>query len=196
MGRARFLTVLMVSSALALLAVSAQAGSYNRPDILDVNDGSSYTDSGPSSAFVRAFMYADDDRAGVWGSMSGSARDANFRVHLFTYLYQPDTMSRNHRRAKANQKRYMFVDVTLRTMPYNGFVGRETGIVEDCKGAMTADDRDSDDNFDLSPAGDDRIRGRLRCHRDVLDDLGFDNVEVDAIQGIIGNRTRLNISLP
>jgi hypothetical protein len=141
-------------------------------------------------------MFADDDGAGVWGSMSGSARSASFRVELFTYLWQPDSMMRNHRRAKANQKRYMYVQIGLRSEPYGGFLGSANSIVEDCKGAMTADDRDNDGDFDLNPAGDDRIRGRLRCHRDVLDDLGISAAGIDIIQGIIGSRLRLNINLP
>jgi len=197
MARVRLLTVLMVSSALVLLAVSAQGGAaFNRPDVLDVNDSSSYTDTGSSAAFVWARMYADDDGAGVWGSMSGSARSANYRVELFTSLWQPDSIMRNHRRAKANQKRYMYVRVRLRSEPYGGFLGGVDAIVEGGKGAMTADDKDNDGNFDLSPAGDDRIRGRLRCHRDVLEDLDLPVDAIDIIQGIIGNRTRLNINLP
>lgn len=197
MGRVRLLTALTISSALVLLAGSAQAGFFNRPDVLDVNDSSYYADTGPSSAFVRAFMYADDDWASVWGSMSASARDTSFRVVLFTYLWQPDTAMRNHRRARANQKRYMYLDITIRTVPYNGFAERNSiYVAEKCKGAMTAEDRDNDGDFDLSPAGDDRIRGRLRCHRDILDDLGFSSTAIEILQGIIGNRTRLNISLP
>jgi len=196
MGRARFLTVLMISSALALLTVSAQAGWFNRPDILDVSDSSSYTYTGSNSTWVRAFMYADDDWASVWGSMSGSAQDSNNRVQLFTYLWQPDNMMRNHRRAKANQKRYMYVQVQLRTVPYNALVDSNNTIVEECKGAMSADDRDRDDSFDLTPGGDDRIRGRLRCHRDVLEDLGFSPADITTIQDIIGRRTGFSIRLP
>ena len=197
MLRTRFLALLMVSSALVLLATSAQGGaSFNRVDILDVNDSSAYTDSGSSAPFVRAFMYADDDWASVWGSMSASARSANHLVQIFTYLYQPDSMVRNHRRAKANQKRFMYVQIWLRALPGNTLLARETDTVEGCKGSMKADDRDRDGNFSLSPTGDDTIRGRLRCPRGVLSDLGFSAGEVDTIQGIIGNRVRLNISLP
>jgi hypothetical protein len=198
MARVRLSTVLMVSSALVLVAANAQAGGgfNNRPDILDVNDSSSYNGSGPSSNFVWARMYADASSAGVWGSMSGSARSANYRVELFTSLWQPDSIMRNHRRAKANQKRYMYIQIGLRSEPYGGFLGSVNSIVEGCKGAMTADDKDNDGNFDLSPAGDDRIRGRLRCHRDVLEDLDISADAIDIIQGIIGNRTRLDINLP
>jgi len=197
MGRVRLLTVSTVSSALVLLTVSAQAGWFNRPDVLDVSDSSSYTGTGPSAAFVRAFMYADDDWAGVWGSMSGSAQSANHRMELFTYLWQPDSVMRNHRRARANQKRYMYIQVRLRTAPFGAVIlASESAIIEECKGAMTADDRDNDGNFDLSPAGDDRIRGRLRCYKNVLDDLGFSSTEIDIMQGIIGTKTRLNINLP
>jgi hypothetical protein len=142
-------------------------------------------------------MYADASSAGVWGSMSGSARSADYRVELFTSLWQPDSTMRNHRRAKANQKRYMYLRVRLRSEPYGGFLSGFDAFVEDCRGAMTADDRDDDGDFELdNPMSDDRIRGRLRCHRDVLKDLDIPADAIDIIQGIIGNRTRLNINLP
>jgi hypothetical protein len=196
MGRVRFLTVLIISSALVLSAASAQAGWFNRPDILDVSDSSSYTYDGDYDTWVRAFMYADDDWASVWGSMSASGRDGNHIVNVYTQLYQPDNMMRNHRKAKASQKRYMYMMMALRTSPYGSTVDRNSTIVEDCKGSMQADDRDNDGSFDLSPAGDDRIRGKLRCRRDMLEELGFSPNDIDSIEGIIGNRTKMNIRLP
>jgi hypothetical protein len=197
MGRVRLLTVLMVSSALVLVAANAQAqAAFNRPEILDASDGSSYTEPGPSSARVGAAMFASAYGPEVAGYMWASEQDSSTRVELLAYLWQPDSMMRTHRRAKANQKRYMFIKIALRTVPYGSPLTTRSDIVEDCKGTMTADDRDNDGIFDLNPRRDDRIRGSLRCHRDVLDELDFSTADIDTIQGIIGNRIRLNINLP
>jgi hypothetical protein len=196
MGRVRFLTVLMVSSAFMLVAANTQAGLFNRPDILDVADGSSHQYVDDNSTWVRAFMYADDDWASVWGSMSASGRDNNNIVQLFTYLWQPDKTSRNHRRAKADQKRYMWIQMALKTVTYGSTIAYHSTAIEDCKGSMSADDRDRDGEFDVTKTSDDRIRGKLRCRKDLLEDLGFGPVEIIAIEGIIGNRTKLSIRLP
>jgi hypothetical protein len=128
--------------------------------------------------------------------MSASGRDNNNIVEVFTYLWQPDKAMRNHRKAKADQKRYMYVWMALKTATYGGTVAIESDIVEDCKGSMQADDRDNDGTFDVTKTSDDRIRGKLRCRKDLLKDLGFGPNEIDAIEGIIGNRTKLNIRLP
>ena len=194
MGRVRILVVSMVSSALMLLAVSAQAGGFNRPDLLDVDDSSSYTGTGSSLPFSWAWMTADYDDADVSGSMSGSIRDSNHLVRVWSQLYQPDTTRRNHRSARINQKRYVNVWVALYTV--SGTVDINSGFPEKCKGAMRADDRDRDGNYNLTPLGDDRIRGRLRCPRDVLSDLGFSAANVDIIQNLIGRSTKFNIKLP
>ena len=197
MGKNRFLTALMVGSALVLLATSAQGGAdFNRPDLLDVSDSSSYTDSGSSSRFARAFMYGHATWASVYGSMSSSARSTDHLVQTFTYLHQPDSMMRNHRRAKGSQKRYTYLTIWIRALPGYTVLASGSDVVEDCKVAMTADDRDRDGIFDLDPAGDDTLKGRLKCSRGVLSDLGFSAGEVDIIQDILGKRTKLKINLP
>ena len=196
MVRTRIVTVLMVGSALVLLAGSAQAGAaFNRPDLLDVDDDTGYWDSG-SSEWSWAGAYADDDRNNAFGSMSGSVRDANHRVRVYAQLYQPDTLMRNHRRAKISQKRYTWVRVGLYTQPTGSLVDANSTAIEDCRGAITADDRDRDEDFDLDPAGDDTIRGRLKCPRGILSDLGFSPTDVDTIQGLVGKRIQLKINLP
>jgi hypothetical protein len=197
MGRVRFLTVLMVGSALVLLAASAQGQvNYDRPDILDVYDGSSYLYVDDNDTRVEANMYASSTGPWVSGSMSATAQDANNKVEVYTWLFQPDKTSRNHRRAKADQKRYMWVQMALRTVTYGSTIASHSTAIEDCKGSMSADDRDKDGMFDVTPTSDDRIRGKLRCKRDMLEDLGFGPVEIIAIEGIIGNRTKLSIRLP
>jgi hypothetical protein len=204
MLRARFLTSLMISGALVMLAASAQGGAnFNRLDILDVDESSSYQGTTGSMPFSWAFMYADDDWASVWGSMSGSVQDANNRVRIWSQLYQPDTMKRNHRMAKADQKRYTAVWVALYALPTgtqttSPMVASNSGHPEKCKAQIKADDRDKDGSFDMGllSSGEDRIRARLRCPKDVLEQLGFTPVEVGAIQGLIGTRTKFNIRLP
>jgi hypothetical protein len=201
MGRTRILTVLMVSSALVLSAVSAQGGAtFNRPDLLDVNDNTGYRDA-VNSEWSWAGAYADDDWNNAFGSMSGSVRDANHRVRVYAQLYQPDTIKRNHRRAKMSQKRYVWVWVGLYTQPTDTLVDSHSTAIEDCRGAITADDRaanarDRDGIFNLDPAGDDTIRGRFKCPRGILSDLGFSPADIDTIQGLVGKRIQLKINLP
>ncbi len=141
-------------------------------------------------------MYGHATWASVWGSMSSSARSTDHLVQTFTYLHQPDSMTRNHRRAKGSQKRYTYLQIWIRALPGNTVLASETDVVEDCRVAMTADDRDRDGTFDLDPAGDDTLRGRLKCSRGVLSDLGFSAGEVDIIQDIVGKRTKMKINLP
>ena len=196
MLRARFLFVAIACSALVSLAVSAQDGVFDRPDILDVNDSTVYTGSGSSAPFSRAFMYADDSWNSAFGSFSGSLRDANHRVVVWAYLYQPDTTKRNQRRAKFDQKRYMQLWVRLATVPGNSTVDVQSDFIERCKGSLKADDKDNDGIFNVMPAGKDSLRARLRCPRDVLEQLGFSATDIGTIQGIIGKRTNLTINFP
>ncbi len=194
MGRVRFLIVLMVSSALVLLAASAQAGGgFNRLDILDVSDGSTYTGTEGTSW---AWMYAAATWGSVWGSLGGTAQDSNNRVRFWAGLYQPDSMKRNHRMAMADQKRHVALQIRLYALPGGTTIANESGNPEKCKGKVKADDRDRDGNYNVTPTGDDRIRARLRCPRDVLEQLGFTPVEVGAIQGLIGTSTKFNVRLP
>jgi hypothetical protein len=186
----------MVSSAFVLVAANTQAGVFNRPDILDVNDGSTYLYDGDYDTRVGAYMRASSYSDDVYGYMFGSARDANNAVVLFVNLYQPDKVSRNHRRAKADQKHYTWIGMALYTAAYGSTVARHSGAIEDCKSSLSADDRDRDGDFDVTTTSDDRIRGKLRCHKDTLEELGFGPNEIDAIEAIIGNRTKLTIRLP
>ena len=193
MGRVRSLTVLMVSSALVLMAANAQAGNFNRPDILDVSDGSTYTGTEGTSW---AWMYAAATWNSVWGSLGGTAQDANNRVRIWAGLYQPDSMKRNHRMARADQRRHMALQIRLYALPGVTMIASQSGNPEKCKGKLNADDRDRDGNYNVTPAGDDRIRARLRCPRDVLEQLAFTAVEIGAIQGLIGTSTKFNVRLP
>jgi hypothetical protein len=73
--------------------------------------------------------------------------------------------------------------------------------VEDCRGTITADDRAADARgrdgiFVLDPAGDDTIKGRFKCPRSILSDLGFEASDIEIIQGLVGKRLQLEIHLP
>jgi hypothetical protein len=200
MLRVRFTEVCIVSSALVSLALSAQGGNFNRPDVLDVNDSSKYTNTGETSLpYSQARMYAEDTTAQVFGTLIGSARDADNRVRVVGWLYQPDTVKRNHKMAKANQKRYMFVKVEFWALPGGTRIGYEVGYIEKCKGLVKAQDKDKDEgkgSYDLSPTGKDTIKAKLKCPRDVLEQLGFSADDVDTIQRIIGKSTRWSVKLP
>jgi hypothetical protein len=183
-----------------MMAASAQGGVFDRPDILDVNDDSKYTGTGTSAPYSYAFMYASRSWAGVSGSISGSVRDANNRVRIWSHTYQPDTVKRNHRMAKADQKRHTGVWVALYALPTDTLVasGNGTGFPEKCKSQIKAQDRDRDGLFELGPgsSGDDRIRGKLRCPKDLLELLGFSPAEIGAIQGAFSKQTKFTVKLP
>jgi hypothetical protein len=204
MGRVRFLPVLIVSSALVLLALNAQAGFFNRPDVLDVWDSSSYIDTAnDAQPHSWAYMHASESWAPVWGSMSGSLYRALDLVRMSARMYQPDTAKRNHKRARADQKGDMHVHVTLLRHVGGGprqselnVVASHSGFIPDCRGSLQANDRDNDGVFDLSPTGEDTIRAKLKCPRDFLLQLGFSLNEITTIQEVIGKRGTLTITLP
>ena len=204
MGRVRFLPVLIVSSALVLLALNAQGGFFNRPDVLDVQDSSSYTDTGnPSKPHSGAYMHASESWAPVWGSMSGSLYRARDLVRMSARMYQPDRVKRNHKRARADQMGSMHVFVALFKHIDGGprlseleLKASHSGFIEDCRGSLQADDRDNDGVFDLNPTGEDTIRAKLKCPRDFLTLLGFSPQQVGLIQEVIGKRGTLTIKLP
>jgi hypothetical protein len=201
MGRVRFLPVLIVGSALVLLALNAQGGVFNRPDVLDVRDSSSHTDT--VNAFKPhswVYMHASESGAPVWGSMSGSQRLGDERVQVIAQMYQPDRVKRNHKRVSADQKGDMFIFFWLwkqnENPPPKTILVTHSGFVKDCRGSLQAYDRDGDDAFNLSPTGEDTIRAKLKCPRDFLIQLGFTPKEVGTIQAIIGKRGTLTVTLP
>jgi hypothetical protein len=204
MGRVRFLPVLIVSSALVLLALNAQGGIFNRPDVLDVQDSSSYTDTAiAAKPHSWAYMRASESWPPVWGSMSGSLYRAADLVQMSARMYQPDTAKRNHKKARADQKGDMHVHVALLRHIAGGpkqsqlnLVASHSGSIPDCRGSLQANDRDNDGVFDLSPTGEDTIRAKLKCPRDFLFQLGFTPNQIEIIQNVIGKRGTLTIKLP
>jgi len=204
MGRVRFLPVLIVSSALVLLALNAQGGFFNRPDVLDVQDSSSFLETGNSAkTHSWAYMHASESWAPVWGSMSGSLYRAEDLVQMSARMYQPDAVKRNHKKARADQKGDMHVHVTLLKHIRGGprasqlnLIDSRSGFIAGCRGSLQADDRDKDGVFDLNPTGEDRIRAKLKCPKDFLTLLGFSIKDIDTIQQVIGKRGTLTITLP